>query len=123
MSNSINFRIAQPNKVIKSGEVRALILPAFESNLTVISGRAPSIVLLTEGMIQILNDAWQPIERYFVRGGVANIADDMIEIASEEVIDGQNINLEEIKSKIEACQQDCEKHFLQVIFEELISLK
>jgi len=79
----VKYILSQPDKIIKSGETDGIVLPAALSNLTVISGRAPSLVKLIGGLVQFVDE---PEEKYLIKGGIANIANDVCMVSSEEIV-------------------------------------
>ena len=101
MTKKISIKLTQPDRVVKSGEAIAVIIPAKEGNLTVISGRAPSMVLLSCGLVQLLDSNYIPIERYFVKGGYADVANDLCILSSELVINRSSITIDEAVKKLE----------------------
>jgi F-type H+-transporting ATPase subunit epsilon len=58
--------------VLLAGEVRAVMLPATEGDMTVMSGHEPTMVMLDPGIIAV-TDTQGHGHRAFVRGGFVKI--------------------------------------------------
>jgi len=112
---NIKYKLVQPDKIIKSGETWGVVLPTGEINQTVISGQTPSILKTDNGMLRILNEHGQIIERYFISSGVATVADDLCVVASEHIINVNDIDV--------ATAASCDDDFHQMVAEELKALK
>lgn len=100
MAEGIVIKLAQPERIVTSGEYSAVIIPAQLSNLTIIPGRAPSMVALTNGLVQLLDVGFKPVEKFYIKGGYADIAGDSCIVSSEVIIDRKSITLEEAESKL-----------------------
>lgn len=123
MSKPIRFVVAQPDKVVAKGEATAVVLPTTIENLTVVNNRAPSIVLLKSGMVQILDSNMRPIEKYFVKGGVADVCDDKCSVSSEVVFSKKELKLEDMQVLLETALSDADRVFYQMIVDELLAFK
>lgn len=118
MEGKITLQLAKPDKVVREGVFPAVILPARAGNLTVVAGRAPSLVLLADGMLQLMDENNRVSAKYFLRGGVAEIVGDVCKVASELVVDKQDISLEEAVTA-QAAAPESEKAFYQAVIDEL----
>ena len=113
----ITYRLVVPYKTVEDGKAWGVILPTGEINLTVISGRAPSLVKVDEGMVKIMASETEVKQRLFVRKGFASIANDVCTIASEMIFPIEKVKLEEFKEKAE------NDSFYQMILEEMKTIK
>lgn len=89
---TVNLIIALPHKVLPSEEVAKVVIPAANGDLTVLYNRAPTTVLLKYGIMDILDEHNMSVKKYFVKGGVANIAANDCVITTERIIDFDEIN-------------------------------
>lgn len=119
MEKGIKLQLSQPDKTVIAGEYPAVILPAQVSNLTVIPGRAPSLVLLAPGMLQLLDNTSKVIAIYFLKNGVASVADDVCRVSSEHIIAKKDIALETAAAELEKAASTEDKAFYQAIVDEL----
>ncbi len=94
MKNKVQLILAKPDGIVKTGEFFGIVLPTIADNLTIIVGRAPSIVQLQPGIIRLIDEQGQTKEKYYISGGVAEVAGDVCVISAEDVIPRSNISLE-----------------------------
>lgn len=99
--SEIRYKLVQPNKTVAEGQAWAVILPTGEINLTVITGRAPSLVELDNGCVQVMAENGSVQSRFFIKKGIATIANDSCLVASEQIIPFEKINFEEVEQKAE----------------------
>jgi len=96
-NDSINLIITLPHKTLAPQAVDKVVLPAVEGNLTVLRDRAPTTVLLVNGILDILDEHNVSVKKYFVKGGVANIAINECVITTEKIIDLEEVNTARIQ--------------------------
>lgn len=96
---SIELQINLPDRRVPVQKADKVVLPIFNGNLTVIDGRAPTMQLLDAGVISLLDENNLSTHKWFINGGVADIAEDKCHIAAEEAIDLSLIKLDDIREK------------------------
>jgi F-type H+-transporting ATPase subunit epsilon len=69
---TMHFELVSPERVLFSGEVEAVLLPATEGDMTVMPGHEPTITTLKAGFV-VATDHKNHGERVLVRGGFAEI--------------------------------------------------
>ena len=133
---NIKLIIALPHKVLPEVLVSRVILPAVDGNLTVLPERAPTTLLLTDGVLDMWDEDDVSIGKYFIKGGMADIAADTCTVTTEKAIDIKDINtaraqvlkyehqkkLDELGSLLPACESgdtDSDIDFYQYIFNYL----
>lgn len=113
----VSYKLVQPEKTVYEGKAWGVVLPAGETNLTVISGRAPSLVLLEDGLLRIVDESGKPQKSFLVRKGMASIADDFCLVASETILPADGISLDEALEKAKT------DGFYQAVADYLASVK
>lgn len=93
MALDIAFKIYIPEKLILDKKVHRVILPSDGKTLTVIKDRAPTLMIVDMGVVQILDENDRIIEEYFVSGGAADIKDDTCSLLTEAAINRKDIDL------------------------------
>ena len=83
MSKDILLIIHTPIKKLLEKKVAKVVIPAFAGKLTVLPDRAPSEILLSEGVLAILDENAEVSEEYKIGKGVADIANDTCNIYTE----------------------------------------
>lgn len=79
------MKIETPEKTYKPQKADKVVLPVMEGNLTIIEGRAPRSQLLTEGALMLLDAQNTVIKKWHIGTGVAEIAQDVCQIAVENI--------------------------------------
>jgi len=74
MSGEILLKIHNPSKKVLEKKVEKVSIPAYGGDLTVLTGRAPSEILLNEGKVKILNENAEVLGEYNIGTGIADIA-------------------------------------------------
>lgn len=113
----ISYKLVQPEKTVQEGKAWGVVLPTGEINLTVIAGRAPSLVLLEDGLLQIVDESGRALKNFLVRKGMATIADDACMVVSETILPSEAVSLDEALEKAKT------DDFYQVVAEYLVSVK
>lgn len=108
--------------VSQFSEVKAekIIVPAAAGDLTVLPDRAPTYLLLRNGQVKALDADSRVVKRFFVQGGVADIAQDVCSISSEVVHAYEEMTLDEAKSRFERAQSDDIKNYYKMIIDEIV---
>lgn len=119
MEKGIIFRISRPYKVYRTAKVDKVVVPGVNGDLTVLRDRAPSLVLLRNGLLQVLDTANKPVERYFIKGGIADIARNRCAVSTEKVVSYENIDIAKATEKRDAAVHDDDKAYYQMIIDYL----
>lgn len=96
-----------------------IVVPGVNGDLTVLRDRAPTLILLRNGILQVLDAANNPVERYYVKGGIADIARNRCAVSSEKVVDCENMTLEKATEKRDAAIHQEDKDFYQMIINDI----
>ncbi len=82
---AIELKIYLPDRIFLDTSADKVLLPVKEGNLTIIHERAPRSQLLTEGMVALLDKSNQIFKKWKISGGIATIAQDVCQIAVENI--------------------------------------
>lgn len=82
---SITLRIYTPEKEYKPQKADKVIVPVSQGNFTLIHGHAPRSQILTDGDVQLLDENNKAFKKWHISGGMAEIAEDVCQIAVEEI--------------------------------------
>ncbi len=93
MASDIALKIYIPEKLAVDKSVYRAVLPSAGKTLTVIKGRAPTLMVIDMGVVQILDESDRVVEEYYVSGGAADIKEDTCTVLTEAVIDRKEIDL------------------------------
>lgn len=119
MEKGIIFRISRPYKIYRTAMASRIVIPGAKGDLTVMTDRAPTLVELRNGLIQVLDKANNVTERYFIKGGIADIARNRCAISTEKVVAYENISIEKATAKRDSAIYDEDKDYYQMIIDYL----
>lgn len=97
-NKDIQLKIVLPYKVLPTLDVAQVVLPADKGMMTIIRDRAPTTVLLTNGILEVLNEQNVAVAKYFIQGGVANIADNKCEVMTERALTFDEVSINKIQT-------------------------
>ena len=96
---TFTFELVAPERVIFSGDVDAVVLPATEGDMTVLPGHAPVMTALKTGVVVATNHR-NSGERVLVRGGFAEVNAAGVTVLAERAMPVQDLTAEIIDREI-----------------------
>jgi F-type H+-transporting ATPase subunit epsilon len=96
---TLHAQLITPDRIIFDGEIRSVVLPGVEGDMTVFPGHQPLMTMLFPGMI-IAVDAEGKGRRAFVRGGFVEITGTNVTILAEEAMAVEEVTPEAIDEEI-----------------------
>lgn len=120
--NEILFRLSRPFKISRTATVDRVQLPVVGGSVTVLPDRAPTLFLLADGLLQVLDKEGKPLERYFIKGGVADVARNRCAVSTEKVVAFDKIDLPRAAEKRDEAILPDDKAFYQMIVDYLTSM-
>jgi F-type H+-transporting ATPase subunit epsilon len=99
MAEEFFMQIIRPSKLAFSGQVEMANLPGTEGVFGVLAGHAPLIAGLGQGIVSVIMNGGLE-KKFFIYGGIANIASDGLTILSDFVIDLAGHSKSQILDKI-----------------------
>lgn len=115
MALDIALKIYIPEKLVLDKKVHRVVLPSAEKTLTVIKGRAPTLMMVDRGLMQILDEDNRLIEEYYISGGAADIKGDTCTLLTEAVINRNDIDI----AKAQELYDEFANPFYKWLVEEL----
>ena len=91
--------LVTPDGLVFEGEVKSVLLPGIEGDMTVMPGHAPVMTMLHPGMIFAI-DAEGKARRAFVRGGFVEITGTKIMVLAESSLPFEEVTPERIDEEI-----------------------
>jgi F-type H+-transporting ATPase subunit epsilon len=104
MANKIAFDLVSPEKLLLSAEADMVTVPGTEGYMGVMAGHAPLVSTLRAGMVDVLVDGKD--DRYFIKGGFAEINPEKITVLAEEAIPMTELDLAVLDQRIRDAQED-----------------
>ena len=97
MAKDIELKIYMPEKQVLVQKVYRAVLPFDNKTITVLKDRAPTLIGLEIGKIQILDEENKVIDEWLVAGGAADIKNNTCTILTEVAFNKQEIDLEKAR--------------------------
>lgn len=110
---SVKLKINLPDRTVSEQTAARILLPIANGTLTIIEERAPTMQLLSAGVVALLDEENKITHRWFINGGLADVALDYCKIAVEEAVDLNNFTLDTAETKAK------EHPFYQKVYEYL----
>ena len=104
MAVKIAFDLVSPERLLLSTEADMVTVPGTEGYMGVMAGHAPLVSTLRAGMIDVQTDGKD--DRYFIRGGFAEISPAKITVLAEEAVPMTELDLEVLDQRILHAQDD-----------------
>jgi F-type H+-transporting ATPase subunit epsilon len=104
MAAKIAFELVSPERLLLSTQADMVTVPATEGYMGVMAGHAPLVSTLRAGMIDVNIDGKD--DRYFIRGGFAEIGPAKITVLAEEAIPMIEMDLAVLDQRITDAQDD-----------------
>jgi F-type H+-transporting ATPase subunit epsilon len=101
MAQTFAFELISPERVLFTGDVGAVIVPAFEGEMTVLPHHAPFMSALRAGIVTV-----DGTRRLYVRGGFVDVSAKGLTLLAEQAIPVEEINLEALASQIKDREED-----------------
>ena len=87
MPDPFKFELVSPERLLVSGNVEQVIVPGSEGEMTVLAHHAPLLTTLRPGLLDIGFPGGGEHQRYFVRGGFAEVSPAGLTVLAETAID------------------------------------
>lgn len=91
--------LISPERVVFQGEVKSLVLPGAEGDMTILPGHAPLVTVLRPGMI-FATDAQGKPRRAFAMRGLVEVTPAKVTILSDRVIGVEELTEGRIREEI-----------------------
>lgn len=104
MAEKISFDLVSPEKLLLSGQADMVTVPGTEGYMGVMAGHAATVTTLRAGMIDVSNDGRD--DRYFIRGGFAEINPAKITVLADEAIPMSELDLAVLDQRIADAVED-----------------
>ena len=103
-AEKISFDLVSPEKLLLSVKADMVTIPGSEGYMGVMAGHAATVTTLRAGMIDVDIDGAD--QRYFIRGGFAEINPSKITVLADEAIPMNELDLAVLDQRIVDAQED-----------------
>ena len=104
MVAKISFDLVSPERRLLSTEADMVTVPGTEGYMGVMAGHSPLVSTLRAGMIDVNSGGKD--DRYFIRGGFAEVGPAKITVLAEEAIPMTELDLAVLDQRIKDAEED-----------------
>ncbi len=129
MADNFNFELVSPERLLVSGSVSEVVIPATEGEMTVMANHAPTMTTIKPGVVTV-KFADGKKDRYVVFGGFADIVPTGCTLLAESAVPAGEVKSDEITRRIEAARaelahakSDDQKFGIETYLAELTTLQ
>ncbi len=101
----LHFDLVSPERLLISGEVDQVDVPGSEGDFGVFAGHAPVMTTLRPGVLAI-QTAGRAAEKFFVRGGFAEVTLQGLTVLAEEAMPLAEMNRATLDQRIQNAEED-----------------
>jgi len=124
---TLHFELVSPERVLFSGEVEQVMLPATEGEMTVLANHAPVMTALATGFLIMTVNGKQT--RVLVRGGFADVNAKGLTVLAERAFNEDELNKEVFEKEVETarkelgeCPEDM-RHVAELALSQLLDIQ
>ena len=107
MAEKLSFDLVSPERLLLSDDVDMVVVPSKEGDMGIMSGHAPIMTVLRPGVIDV-EEGGQSKERYFVRGGFAEVTAEGLTLLAEHAVPLTDLSAEHLDGEIKNAEEDVE---------------
>lgn len=98
---TFSFELVSPERVLFSGDVNSVVVPAAEGEITVLANHAPFMSAVRPGVVTVDGG-----RRLFVRGGFVDVNANGLTLLAEQAVAVEDIDREKLASDLKAAEED-----------------
>ena len=102
---AFHFELVSPERLVFSGNVEAVVVPGAEGAFTVLKDHAPVMAILKAGIVEV-DESQTKKQRFFVRGGFADVSSKGLTILAEQAIPVEDLNAAKLDAQISDAEED-----------------
>jgi F-type H+-transporting ATPase subunit epsilon len=105
MPDPFKFELVSPERLLVSDEAEQVLVPGAEGDMTVLAHHAPILTTLRPGLLDIGYPGGEH-QRYFIRGGFAEVNPDGLTVLAETAIDLVELDAGQLSQAIKDAEED-----------------
>jgi F-type H+-transporting ATPase subunit epsilon len=106
MSDPFKFELVSPERLLVSREVEQVVVPGSEGEMTILAHHAPLLTTLKPGLLDIGLPGGGEHQRYFVRGGFAEVSPAGLTVLAETAIDLVELDAAQLAQAVKDAEED-----------------
>jgi F-type H+-transporting ATPase subunit epsilon len=80
-ADKLKVAVISPDRTVYEGEGDQVVAPAWDGEIGILRGHAPTLVLLGSGVVRVTNAGQD--HRFRIEGGVMQVVDNVVTVLSE----------------------------------------
>ena len=100
----LHFDLVSPERLLLSAEVDQVDVPGSEGDFGVLAGHAPVMTTLKPGVLSVMGEG--RAEKYFVRGGFAEVTLQGLTVLAEEAMPLAELDPAALEQRIKDAEED-----------------
>src|ERR1700689_5134009 len=105
MADKIAFDLVSPERLLISESADMVTIPGTDGYMGVIKGHEPLISTLRVGMIEVAGGTTSGDQKFFIRGGFAEVNPDKLTVLAEEAIPMSEFDLTVLDQRISDAEE------------------
>lgn len=105
MAEPFSFELVSPERLLFSEQVLGVVVPGTEGEFTVLKNMAPFMSTIKPGVVTVTAVSGSS-QRYFVRGGFADVSPSGLTILAEQAVPVENLDPALIATEIRNAEED-----------------
>jgi len=101
----LHFDLVSPERLLISADVDQVDVPGTEGGFGVLPGHAPVMTTLKPGVLAVVAPGKSP-EKYFVRGGFAEVTLDGLTVLAEEAMPLSELDAAALDQRVKDAEED-----------------
>ena len=106
MADSFSFEFVSPERRVMAGDVVQVVVPGWEGEFAVMPGHAPVLSTMRPGVLSIISEEGGEAERYFVRGGFADVTPTSLTVLAQHAIAESELDRDALAQAIKDAEED-----------------
>lgn len=106
MPDPFKFELVSPERLLVSAEVEQVVVPGSEGEMTVLAHHAPVLTTLRPGLLDIGFPGGGEHQRYFVRGGFAEMSPAGLTVLAETAINLLELDAAQLAQAVKDAEED-----------------
>ena len=105
MAEPFAFELVSPERLLLSAPVLSVVVPGTEGEFTVLKDMAPFMSTIKPGIVAVTPASGQP-QRYFIRGGFADVSPKGLTILAEQAVPVESLDPALLAAEIRNAEED-----------------
>jgi F-type H+-transporting ATPase subunit epsilon len=100
MSDTLRLEIVSPERLLMDAQAAMVVVPGTDGDFGVLPNHAPMMSTIRPGVIDVVASDGDDAQRFFVKGGLAQVSPEGLTILAEEVLSLDEQNAHDLEEKI-----------------------